>query len=58
MPLEAQYRCKLKCFINGRLWKEGDIMVVPEKEKVPENCFERLNPPPKEEPPVVLNSKK
>ncbi len=58
MPLEAKYRCTQKCFIGGKLWKVDDIMVVPEKQKVPENCFERLNPPPKEEAPVVLNSKK
>ena len=29
------YRCKVKCTYNGRLCREGDIIVLPEKKEVP-----------------------
>ena len=29
------YRCKVKCTYNGRLCREGDVIVLPEKREVP-----------------------
>lgn len=58
MSLSVEYECTQKCYIDEKLWRPGDIYTVPEKQKVPENCFKRVTPLPKEEPPIVLNSKK
>ena len=56
--MSVEYECTQKCYIDEKLWRPGDIYTVPEKQKVPENCFKRVTPLPKEEPPIVLNSKK
>jgi len=29
------YRCDVSCTYNGKFYREGDILVLPEKEEVP-----------------------